>query len=368
MGGFFSGLGFLIRILALLFTWAAVAIFISPELALVMGLLVIVLWAIVFLPKGLWDELSWQRNASATLKAVMTAAPDYQPGTALPAPTGGSSSGGGTALASYDTPSGASATGAVDHYREMPKLEFAPRDHIGRFKRSLALPVVGILMVLCANNDDIIRKMMATVGLEHELPIEWGKLTLPDAWIGKHDEMQAAARLAMAREPYCGRILEGQIEATKPLTSTAEAIKTEIEAGRYRYVFNCAHANTANSPTHKIAIWVTPEDLERSRMTALLKLMTAPPSEDVASAACKSETRKTFAALGASLDEMPIEAPSYYKGSLPFPDYARIVSIETLHREGRVFGQLEVNCYLGANGRIEARFTRPQIIPPLVTP
>lgn len=364
MGGFVSGLGFLIRILALLFTWAAVAIFISPELALVMGLLVIVLWAVVFLPKGLWDELSWQRKTTATLKAAREQAAPYQAGMALPAPIGGSSSGSGIAL--IDDAS--SRSSEIDLYREMPKLEFAPRDHIGRFKRSLALPVVGLLMVLCANNDDVLRNLMSTIGLEHELPIEWSNLNLPDEWIAKREEMQAAARLAITREPYCGRIVDGEIEPTKPMTTSAPAIKTEIEAGRYRYVFRCSAASSTSNQGHKLAIWVAPDDLGRSRITAITKLLTPPPSDDASSTACKSEARKAFMSLGVSFDDMPVEAPVYFKGSLPFPELARIVSVETIHREGRIVGQLEINCYLGTNRPPEARFSRPEMIPSPVTP
>lgn len=361
MGGFVSGLGFVIRIFALLFTWAAVAIFISPELAMVMGLLVIVLWAVVFLPKGLWDELSWQRKTTATLKAAREQAAPYQAGMALPAPMGGSS-GSGTTLTDYDA---SSRSAEIDAYREMPKLEFAPRDHIGRFKRSLALPVVGLLMVFCANNDSLIRNMMATVGIEHELPIEWTKLTLSDEWLLKRNEMESAARLALTREPYCGRILDGQIEAIQPLTTAPREIRAEIEAGRYRYIFSCSASASAANPNHTLTIWVTPHDLQRSRLMAVAKLLSTPPPAESSIAACKRDARRVFAVMGVSLDDIPVEAPSYFKGSLPFPDRSRIVSIETLHREGRIVGQVEVNCYVGTDRPPETRFSRPEMIPPL---
>lgn len=359
MDGFIARLGFLIRILVLIFTWAAVALFISPELAAGMGALVILLWLFFFLPKSLVDEFLWQKKASATLKAAMAQAPLYQAGTALPAPEN-------TAGQIIDVPPPATAGSTVEAWRDLPALQFDPRHHAGRFKRSFALPVVGLFMIICATNDTVVRHAMDTLGIKRDEPIEWAQLKLPDTLLDKQEEMQAAARLALRREPYCGRITAGSIEPVKPFLVEAAAIKAEIEAGRYRYVFDCTGTARDTLGKRSLSIWAGPDDLKRSQFKNLFLVLSSPPAEEVAMPACRAATRTALTALGATIGDMLVEAPTYYPGSLPYPDHARLISVETLYRGAQMFGRMEVNCYVGPTGGVEIRFTRPQVVPDIV--
>ncbi len=359
MGGFIAGLGFLIRILALIFTWAVVAIFVSPELAAGMGALVILLWLFFFLPKSLVDEFLWQKKASATLKSAMAQAPVYQAGAALPAPENNASQ-------IIDVPASGETGSTVDVWRDLPALQFDPRHHANRFKRSFALPVVGLFMILCATNDTLVEHAMNTFGIKPDMPVEWEQLKLPDALLAKRDEMQAAARLAFRREPYCGRITAGSIEPLKPFLVEGAAIKAEIEAGRYRYVFDCAGTPRDTLSKRSLSIWASPDDLKRSRFETLFLVLSKPPAEEVAVPACRAATRTALTALGATIGDMLVEAPTYYPGSLPYPDHARLISIETLYRGAQMFGRMEVNCYVGSTGGVEIRFTRPQVVPDIV--
>lgn len=354
MGMFMERLGFLIRILALIFTWAVVAIFISPEFAALMGAAVILLWLIVFLPKSLLDEVLWQKKATVMMKEAVAQAPLYQSGTALPAPD-------------HYAPQSSSAEtgGAIDVWRDLPQLQFEPRNHVRRFWRSFALPLVGLFMIFSASNDSFVRGMMGAVGIKKSEAIEWAALKLPDAMLTKREEMEAAARLALRREPYCGHITAGQIEPLTPFLIDGAAIKAELDAGRYRYLFTCAP--TGQSAGHQsLTIWALPDDVARGTYTSIFALLHKAPTAEAASSLCRAKTREAVRAMGVTLADMPLEAPSYFPGSLPYPDHARLIGIETLYREGQVFGKLEVNCYVGPKGEVETRFARPSSVPPIL--
>lgn len=351
MSAFDTGLGFVILAVVLLFAWLAIAAFATAELAFMVGFAVLMLWVFFFLPVGFLKEIVWQARQRKIMKAALEAAPAYQPGGSLPPPMAGNS------LTVIDQPR---AGGAVDIYRDdlpqlLPRLE--PRDHLLPFKRSLVLPVLGILMMIGASNDTLMQKLLEARGMMQKLPITWEQLTLPPQYLDKKGEMEEAARLAIRREGSCAKILSGGLA---PLVQfqTPENQAAQIARGEYVYEFFCQEA-LANAKPY--LVWVAPDEIDRGSFSSLASNLTQHLDNETALKTCREAGNKVLEPLGASL--LPggypgsVE-PRYNPGHMPYPDYLRVISTEILTRNGAQGGNIEMSCWVDSQKAAQVRFRR----------
>lgn len=350
MSAFDSRLGFLILSVVLLFAWLAIAAFATPELAFFVGFGVLMLWMFFFLPVGFLKEIIWQARQRKIMKAALEAAPAYQPGSALPPPMAGN------ALSVVPQSSG----GALDVYRDdlpqlLPRLE--PRDHMLPFKRSLVLPVLGILMMIGASNDTLMQKLLEARGIMQKLPVEWSQLSLPPQYADKKSEMEEAARMAIRRESGCAKILSGGLAALAQFHTPAEQAQ-QIANGEYVYEFYCQETSANTKP---YLIWIGPDEISRGSFSSLASNLTHAPTNDEALKACREAGDKVLGPLGASLlsgGAVGALAPRYNPGHMPYPDYVRVLTTETLVRGGVPGGNVEMSCWAGSEGETKVRFLR----------
>lgn len=344
MSGFSSGLGFVILVLALLFTWLAVAAFVSPELAAFMGLAVIAMWAFFFLPMGFIREVIWQGRQKKIMQAALAQSPsDYQPGSALPPPSYGG------ALSVIEPKS---SGGAVDVYREMPQLlpQLEPRDHAKGFKRALVLPVVGLLMFIGANNDTFLHLVLESRGLANKPNISWDALTLPPEFADKKEEMQEAARKTIRREQGCNSIISGSLTAKAQFSPPGE----QLEKGDYVYEFVCLPKLASPLP---YSTWIDPQNMTRGTASSIRHAFSRPLKPEIAAEACQKAAIEGLKPLHASL-QYEFKPEAVYGGKMPYPDYLRLVGTVNLLRSGQPSGTIRLSCWVGRDQIAEVRFFR----------
>lgn len=348
MSGFRSGLDLAILSLVLLFSWLAVAVYASAELAFAVGMGVIAIWFLFFVPSGMINELIWQARQKKIMQHAMSQTPAYQPGTALPPPQSG------TSLSVIDSPSG----GAIDIYRDdLPRLlpELEPRMHATSFKRSLVLPILGTLMMIGASNDTFMQKLLEARGIMQKLPIEWAELKLPEQYQNKRAEFEQAARLAIRREA-CGRIMSGTIAPLVQFRPAADQAR-QIEAGDYVYEFTCKPQIQNGTP---YLIWVAPNDLGRGSFTALMSSFTRHPTSAALIAACEATGNELLKPMQAML--VPVGAsdkqPDVQPGRQPYADYSRVYGLYQLLRTNGAGGELNMSCWVNAERQAAVRFSR----------
>ncbi len=349
MSRFVSGLELLILSVVLLFAWLAVAVFASAELAFAVGLGVIVIWFLFFVPAGMIKELLWQARQKKIMMQAMQEAPAYQPGSALPPPQRG------TGLSVVNPSSGG---GAVDIYRDdLPKLlpELEPRTHVDAFKRSLVLPLLGTLMTIGASNDTFMQKLLEARGMLNKVPVEWAELKLPAGHESKRAEMEQAARLAIRRES-CARIVSGTIAPLVQFRPAAEQAK-QLAEGQYVYEFQCVPP-LKDAPAH--LIWVAPEEIDRGSFSALMSAMTRHPTTAALIAACEKQGNEQLKPLQAELvhPEKPEDQPQVIPGRSPYADYSRVIGPYVLARPNGAAGELNMSCWISAEAKATVRFSR----------
>lgn len=360
MGGFASGLGLLILVIVLLFTWLAVAVFVSPELAAAMGLAVVGLWFLFFVPMGFIKEMIWRSRQQKIIEQAMKAAPaPYQPGTALPPPSatggpvGGSASG---SLMVVDQPGGG---GAIDIYRELPQLpQLEPRDHMAAFKRALVLPFVGLFMFFGAQNDSVLHALLEARGMAQKAAVEWDKIKLPAEYADYQSDMNEAARLVLRREATCGAVIGGRLAAQRQFT-TAEDQAEQIANEQFVFELDCKGVTTKPEP---YLAWVTPEDLNRSSIGTIFRSFAAPPPDDVVRKECLAAANTALQPLQATLQA--IIEPTIARARAPYPDYVRLHGNFRLIRANGLGGLIGMSCWAGKETSASVRFTRPSVTLP----
>lgn len=351
MSGFASGLGFLILCLVLLFAWLAVAVFVSAELAFAIGLALVVLWTVLFLPVGFIKEMIWQARQKKIMQHAMAAAPAYQAGSALPPPMAGN------ALAVVSQ----SAGGAIDVYRDdlpqlLPQLE--PRDHALAFKRSLVLPVLGILMMIGASNETFMQALLEARGMMQKLPIAWEELKLPAQYANKRSEMNEAARVVLRREGNCSKVVSGALAPRVQFKPQADQI-AQIKAGDYVYEFYCLPSGQDAKP---YLTFITPAEIDRGSFASLSASFDSHLREADALAACHAAGNKALEAMGATLAPASGDAlvfkPEVIPGRMPYADYVRVISVEGLSRNDLPSGNVAMSCWVDSHGTANVRFSR----------
>ncbi len=344
MSGFSSGLGFVILVFALLFTWLAVAAFVSPELAAFMGLAVIAMWAFFFLPMGFIREVIWQGRQKKIMKAALAQSPEYQAGSALPPPSYG-----GGALSVIEP---RSSGGAIDVYREMPQLlpQLEPRDHAAGFKRALVLPVVGLMMFIGATNDTFLHIVLEARGLATKPDVSWEALTLPPEFADKKDEFQEAARRTIRREQGCNSIISGTLTAKTQFSPPGEQFKQ----GEYVYEFVCLPKAASPQP---YPTWTDPQNMTRGLISSLRHAISRPLKPEIATEACQKAALEGLKPLHATL-QYAFKPEAIYAGRMPYPDYLRLVGTVNLLRAGQPGGTIRLSCWIGSDQIAEVRFFR----------
>jgi hypothetical protein len=352
MGGFFDGLGFLIRLGVLLFTWLAVAIFASRELAAVMGLVVIALWVMFFLPLNFLREMAWQKRQKMTMQAALAHSPKpYEPGSALPPPPVG----GGLVI--LNTPSSGSS-GALDVYRELPSLPpLEPRTHALSFWRSLSLPIIGMLMFLGASNDTFMHMLLESRGMMHKAPIAWENIYVPpplkDMFEDRHMEMESAARMTLRREGSCASIVSGRVEALNQFSPPAQQLE-QIRDEQFVYVFDCL-ADPAKPAMHMT--WISPDEISPGNLDALLQTFTRALAQDAAYTACAKAANELMAPMQGRLGAS--RGIIRYDGARPpYSGSARLISAETMLRANGTTGNITLNCWVNSDGQAVVRLGR----------
>lgn len=358
MGGFNSGLGYVILLIALLFTWTMVATFVSPELAALMGVAVIGLWVFFFLPLNLVREIIWRGRQKKIMDEALRHSPTpYQAGSALPPPSaygGGASSG---LLMVMDQPS--SGGGALDVYRDLPQLpKLEPRAHAKSFWRAIALPIVGVLMFIGANNDTVIYALLEARGMAQKMPIAWEQLKLEPAYADYRSEMNEAARMVMRRERDCTRITGGRMAERVQFQPVIE----QIERGDYVYEFTCDTGRLRTNDSNPLNVhkeqdlywtWISPDELNRGLFVSIINAFSSPLALDVAYKACRTSINEVLTPLGATLGRNG--APQGHPGRIPYPDYVRVVSREEVVKNGALAGSVQASCWVGRDGIAQAR-------------
>jgi len=367
MGALGTGLGLLILVTVLIFTWLMVAVFVSAELASFMGLALVALWIVFFLPLGFIREVLWQSRQKKIMASALSGAPlPYQAGTALPPPdmamSGGAVGGGssGSALAMIDQPG--SGGGAIDIYRELPQLPtLEPRVHASAFKKSLVLPFVGLFMFIGAQNDTLLYSFLQARGIAQQLPIEWDNLKLPNEYADHADDIRAAAHLALRREGACGHITAGRLAAADQL-SDAKQQAEQIANGKYVYEFDC---EGSAKPPKPFTVWVTPDDMETSSLTALMGTITRTPSVETAKANCLTAANNALKASQANVREPAKESTETVNVDVarsPAGGYLRVRGNYVMQRPdgagGYTASYVGLSCWVTPEGHASVRFSR----------
>ncbi len=352
MSGFRSGLELAILSFVLLFSWLAVAVYASAELAFAVGLGVVAIWFLFFVPSGAIKELIWQARQKKIMQQAMSQTPmDYRPGSALPPPQSG------TGLSVVDSPSGS----AIDIYRDdMPQLlpQLEPRSHAYAFKRSLVLPVLGSLMMIGASNDTFMSKLLEARGMMQKLPIEWEELRLPEQYLDKRGELEQAAREAVRREAGCAKLLSGTIAPVVQFRPPAEQT-AQIDKGEYVYEFQCQPA-LKDAAGH--LVWIAPDEMGRGSFASLMSQLTRHPTNEQILASCNTAANEALKPLNATI--MPVDETQqdpkaeFFFGRMPYADHTRVVTVQRLARANGAVGKIGVSCWVNSEGVASVRFAK----------
>lgn len=348
----FDGFGFAVRIVVLLFTWLAVAMFVSRELAAVMGLLVIGLWLFFFIPLNYIREVAWQSRQKKIMDTALAHSPPqpYHPGSALPPPTAG-----GLLI-----PNPSAGGGALDVYRDLPSLpDLEPRTHAQGFRRALALPVVGLLMFLGAENDTFMHMLLEARGITSKPPVAFDSIIIPAAvqaeFADRRLEMEAAARMTLRREPSCVIITGGQVEAVPQFASGSEQIAA-IRDGRYVYVFTC---ETRRDKGETFTTWIGPDELDPGKLASLMNTLDPAPPIEKARPACVSAANALLAPINSRLvGAESVTVLRYDNAGSPYSGYGYLVSQEQVVRANGAVTTLTLSCWVDQNGEARVRFLR----------
>ncbi len=363
MGPFASGLGLLILVVVLLFTWFLVVAFVSPELAALMGFGVLALWFLLFVPSGFIKELLW-RSRQKKLMDTALSSPAYQPGTALPPPGTFGAIGGGTSGALMTTDQPGTAGSALDLYRELPQLpQLEPRDHLATFKRSLILVFVGISMIWGGTNEAVVHAIFEARGIAEKLPIATENLKLPHEQSYYQDNLMQAARLTLRREADCHAILGGRLAEEEQFSKKLPPQK-QIANGQLVYELICQHTDENSK---NFLAWVTSAELDQGSLSAATSFFDKPPTLEETIALCDKAVNEQLDRLNShgTLMGTPTATSAAERGFLfhvarsPFAGYARLSGIYALTREtGQPGGQIEASCWTNRQGPAAVRFLR----------
>ncbi len=351
MGQLFDGVGFGIRIVALLFTWLAVAMFVSRELAAVMGLVVVGLWLFLFMPLNYVREMAWQNRQKKIMDTALAHSPPqpYHPGSALPPPSAGG-------MVILNQPPG---SGALDVYRELPSLpDLEPRDHARGFRRSLALPVVGLLMFIGAENDTFMHMLLEARGITSKPPVAFDNIAIPAAvqadFADRKLEMEAAARMTLRREPSCVIITGGRVEA-EPQFATATEQTEALKNGQYVYIFTC---ETRRARGDMFTTWIRPDELDPGKIASLMNALDRALPVDAARPPCVADANRLLAPLNSRLGDTPVKITRYDNAGPPYSGYGYLISQEQVTRANGATTTLTLSCWISHDGVAHARFLR----------
>lgn len=357
MNSFFEGIGFYVRLIVMLFTWLAVAVFVNPQLASLMGLFVIGLWLFVFMPIGLSKEINWQKRQQHIMQAALNASQSNDDIAGLIA----------NQKREINNPLViVSQQGqALDVYRELPQLPaLEERSHSSFFTRACALLVAGIIMFFGAENDTFMHRYLESRGMLTKIPINIKSVNVPDAFrdvfLFDQSELEQAARMTISRLPACKAILSASISPQQQFVTVDEQ-KSDFEDGKYVYNFTCLPANNLQEPP--FLTWITRDELSPGRISTILKLIRKRANEQMGLSRCTADINKKLAHLNKSVQAPTLnkktsiflrhdEAASPYTGSL----YLVYNALITDHSGSD--GIVAVSCWVDGVGRAQARLIR----------
>jgi hypothetical protein len=340
MSSFSYGLGLLILLFGFSVAWLAVAVFVSNEMAGLMGLLVILFWFAVFMPVLVVREAVWRAKQGALIRKYREM---QAQGTLV-----GDGSGTSVMMASQMQGAG--------HLPQMAlQQDYAPwaentdpykRPHEGQFTRSLILLAAGCIMLIGASSATV-RDAIYSLAESFQPPaINWDQVVA-----GEEDDalaLRSAARVALFRENACGRILSGQV----------------VRAPDVVYEFVCAGSAVDKGGFGSYAAWVVPAELERKGLSAFTSVFKQGLRVEQAEAACDKALVELLGRMGRTMRLAPKQlaagAPTSLalKAKYPYADHMRLISVTNLITESGQNAIVRSNCWVGSDGQASVRLLK----------
>lgn len=340
MSSFSYGLGLLILLFGFSVAWLAVAVFVSNEMAGLMGLLVILFWVAVFMPVLVVREAMWRAKQGALIRKYREM---QEQGTLV-------GDGSGTSVMTVD---------AATHGSHVPQLalqhDYAPwaetsdpykRPHQGQFKRGLILLAAGCIMLIGASSSTV-RDAIYSLAESFQPPaINWEQVVA-----GEDDDalaLRSAARVALFRENACGRILSGRV----------------VRAPDIVYEFVCAGSAVDKGGFGSYTAWVAPQELERKGLSAFTSFFKPRLRVEQAEAACNKALIEVLAGMGRKMriappqNGVPVQSSMVLKANYPYSDYMRLISVTNLITETGQKATVRSNCWVSGNGQASVRLLK----------
>lgn len=341
MSSFSYGLGLLILLFGFSVAWLAVAVFVSNEMAGLMGLLVILFWFAVFMPVLVVREAMWRAKQGALIRKYREM---QEQGTLV-------GDGSGTSVMTVD------AAGPGAHLPQMAlQQDYAPwaeasdpyqRPHQGQFKRGLILLAAGCIMLIGASSSTVRDAIYSLAETLQPPAINWAQVVA-----GEDDDalaLRSAARVALFRENACGRILSGRV----------------VRAPDLVYEFVCAGSAVDKGGFGAYATWVVPEELGRKGLSAFTSFFRPRLRVEQAEVACNKALLALLASMGRKMQLAPAQAGGVaqtsmvLKANYPYSDYMRLISLTSLITESGQNATVRSNCWVSGDGQASVRLLKP---------
>jgi len=313
MDEFSERLGLVIRIFALLFCWLIIMLYVSPELAVIIALGLIGLWLAFFVPVAILKNAFRPKLPNLPMHPAES---DYLPPSYSPAPEvvdafPDTPTQGGSMVVSESTNEFQLPDMLPDYpAEELPQHSYYdPPPENNFFRRSLLLPIAGILMIAGVWQNQALQDLLVQIGLHQPDPIAWDKLTAPPEL---RAEQASAARLALRREGLCESISSGRVAPADQLA------RKKSEA--FVYEFSC---HNVRFKPQEFLVWVTPTEIPTMPWPSLEQFRISALPTNVAQENCEASLGALLKPLNVAAD--PTIEPKFtaYASNMPFRGYLR---------------------------------------------